>query len=216
MQGIRQLDTPMPSPAHTVAWPRALVRAHWPALLAAAVTVILGIPTLNYPYGPDQALFAYIGAHLRHGERLYVDVWDVKPPGIFWIYAAIGVIPGPSFRVLRTVDLLYVVASVIALYALATLYWGRVAGFVAGLLYGAVYVVATGYWHSAQPDSFMVLPLVLGALAYEVARRRSDQRLALASGLLFGVCLQLRPVAVLIPAVLAVFDLGWSPGRQSE
>jgi 4-amino-4-deoxy-L-arabinose transferase-like glycosyltransferase len=207
MQRVGEVATADRPAAGAFALPAALVRTHWPALLATAATIILGIPTLNYPYGPDQALFAYIGEHLLRGDGLYVDVWDVKPPGIFWIYAAIDLLPGAPFRVLRGVDLLYTVASVVAIYALATLYWDRLAGAVAGGLYGAVYIVATGYWHSAQPDSFMVLPLVLALLAYELARRRGNTTAALLSGLLFGFAIQLRPTVVLVAGVLMLLDL---------
>src|SRR5581483_666131 len=73
----------------------ALVSAHWPLLVAMAVVVVAGLPTLNFQYGPDQALFAYIGRHLLRGQALYVDVWDVKPPGIFWIYALAADLPSP-------------------------------------------------------------------------------------------------------------------------
>src|SRR6266540_2677685 len=86
---------------------RAVAVVHWPALLAVALTITLGLPTLNFVYGPDQALFAYFGERIAHGAGLYVDVWDVKPPGIFWIYAVITRLPGPEFHVLRAVDLLY-------------------------------------------------------------------------------------------------------------
>ena len=192
--------------AATPAW-RALVVTHWPAVLAVAATFVLGVPTLNYPYGPDQALFAYIGERIAHGAGLYVDVWDVKPPGIFWIYALITQIPGPEFRVLRAADLLYTGLTVVAIYALADAFWGRLAGGVAAALYGAVYVTATGYWHSAQPDSFMVLPLMLALLAHNRARGGGTAGWAVLSGALFGFSVQLRPVAVLVPAVLVVLDL---------
>jgi len=78
---------------------------------------------------------------------------------------------------------------------------------VTGGLWGAVYVVATGYWHSAQPDSFAVLPLILALLAYEQARRRSRRGTAFVAGLLLGFCAQLRPVILLLPAVLVLWDL---------
>lgn len=206
MERVGQLGAQQRTRDRAASLPGLLVR-HWPALLAAAVTLIAGIPTLNYPYGPDQALFAYIGDHLTRGSALYVDAWDVKPPGIFWIYALIDLVPGPAFRVLRAVDLLYTASTVLAIYALGLLYWDRLAGAVAGGLYGVVYVVATGYWHSAQPDSFMVLPLVLALYAYECARRGDSGRLALLGGLLFGFSAQLRPVVLLIPALLALLDL---------
>lgn len=146
----------------------AIATDHWPALLAIGLTLALGLPTLNYPYGPDQALFAYIGDHIAHGSRLYVDVWDVKPPGIFWLYALITRLPGPPFRMLRLFDLAYTAATVAALYALGRAYWDRLAGGVAAALYGAVYVSATGYWHSAQPDSFLVLPLALALWCWQI------------------------------------------------
>jgi hypothetical protein len=190
-------------------WRLAAV-THWPALLAAAVTVVLAMPTLNYVYGPDQALFAYFGNRLAHGAGLYVDVWDVKPPGIFWIYALITRIPGPEFQVLRAADLVYTAAAVIAIYAVGTAYWGRLAGGVAAALYGAVYVTATGYWHSAQPDSFMVLPLMLALLSYERGRIRGGRVWPFASGIFFGLCTQLRPVVVLVAAMLAALDLAES------
>ena len=216
MQGVTELQAAPRPRAAALDRPRALLRAHWPALLAAGLTVVFGIPTLNYPYGPDQALFAHIGDRLRHGAGLYVDVWDVKPPGVFLVYALIGLLPGPDFRVLRAVDLLYSATAVLAIYALGTTYWNRLAGAVAGGLWGVTYVVATGYWHSAQPDSFMVLPLILALLAYELARRQQDRRLAFLAGVLFGVCAQLRPVILLLPGVLVLWDVVQVQGPRSK
>lgn len=206
MERAGQLESRQRTQDRAISLP-ALLQHHWPAILAVGVTLLAGIPTLNYPFGPDQALFAYIGERIAHGAGLYTDQWDVKPPGIFWIYGVIELIPGPQFRVLRLADLLYTGVTVAVLYALGLLYWDRLAGAVAGALFGVVYVVATGYWHSAQPDSFMVLPMTLGLLSYELARRNNAPPLALCSGLLFGFSAQLRPMVLLIPALLAVLDL---------
>ena len=35
----------------------------------------------------DAWLFAYYGKQLTHGRVLYEQLWDNKPPGIFWINA---------------------------------------------------------------------------------------------------------------------------------
>ncbi len=37
--------------------------------------------------GRDAGAFAYIGNQIRHGQILYLDMWDSKPPGIFFINA---------------------------------------------------------------------------------------------------------------------------------
>lgn len=214
MQSVTPLSPPRPRTRPRLVVRPGRLREHWPALVAAAVTVALGLPMLNWPYGPDQALFAYFGEKLAHGAGLYVDVWDVKPPGIFWIYTFVSVLPGPEFKVLRAFDLAYTALTVVALYALGRAYWGRLAGAIGGALYGMVYVTATGYWNSAQPDSFMVLPLAGALLAAEEARRRDSGRLTLLSGALFGLCVQLRPVALLVPAALILVHLADERGRR--
>lgn len=207
MQGVE------PASSVAVARPKVVVRPiealawHWPVLIAIGMTFVLGVPTLLYPYGPDQALFAYMGEHIRHGARLYVDVWDVKPPGIFWLYALITALPGPEFKVLRAFDLLWTGATVAAVYALGTVYWSRIAGTVAAALYGATYITATGYWHTAQPDSFMILPMILALLAFEAGRRSGSGWSVAASGVLFGLCVQFRPMIVFVPGALVLVDL---------
>jgi hypothetical protein len=186
---------------------------HWPLLIALAVVAMAGLPTLNFAYGPDQALFAYIGNGLAHGKTLYVDLWDVKPPGVFWVYALATRMPF-GFHGVRAFDLLYTLVTVVTAYALAARWWGRSTGAVAGLLYGVVYVTSSGYWESAQADSFMVLPVILGVLAWEERGRVRGRRGALLAGLAFGVAFQFRPVIALLPLGLAVWDLWSAWGRR--
>lgn len=197
------------TPPHRAALPfwRTLALTHWPAAVAVALTFALGVPTLIYPFGPDQALFAYMGDQIASGRALYVDVWDVKPPGIFWLYALFTRPAGTDPNVLRAADLLWTGATVAAIYGVGTTYWNRLAGASAAGLYGAVYVTATGYWHTAQPDSFAVLPFMLALLAWELAGRWGRPGLALLAGAGFGFCVQLRPVAVLFPLALVALDL---------
>lgn len=35
----------------------------------------------------DDQMFGYFGWRIAHGGRVYLDVWDNKPPGIYWINA---------------------------------------------------------------------------------------------------------------------------------
>lgn len=39
------------------------------------------------PMGTDSGAFAYIGRRILEGDILYVDVFDHKPPGVYWINA---------------------------------------------------------------------------------------------------------------------------------
>ena len=68
------------------------------AWAAIAVTLIAGLGALKLltPLDGDQALFLYFAQAIDNGERLYVDVWDMKQPGVFWFYWLGGRIFGSS------------------------------------------------------------------------------------------------------------------------
>ncbi len=50
-------------------------------LLLALVGALLlvRLPSLVQPMGPDQGLYAYVGERIRHGELADRDAWDQKP-----------------------------------------------------------------------------------------------------------------------------------------
>ena len=58
-------------------------RAHRLDLAGALAALVLGLPSLAYRYGPDQAMFHYVAREWLEGRLPYRDVFDVKPPGIF-------------------------------------------------------------------------------------------------------------------------------------
>jgi hypothetical protein len=42
----------------------------------------------DVPLQTDTGMWSYIGWRLLDGERLYVDLWETKPPGIYYVFAA--------------------------------------------------------------------------------------------------------------------------------
>ena len=200
---------------------RSLLRVSafaWPYAVVALAVTALYLPMLEFPFGSDQAIFAEIGRTMWRGGVPYVDAWDQKPPAIYAIYA-LG-IRGPLglMRNLRVFDLAWLLATCLVLVELGRRWWSLPAGAIAGVLYGAVYATTTGYWYSAQPDSFMALPLALALLFYDLAARQAargpDRRefeprhlwLLLAGGAL-GVAFQLRFIVVLIIPFLPMVEL---------
>ena len=77
----------------------------------------------------DVATYALIGHELSHGERLYADIWDMKPPGIFASFALAEWITRGSHE--WSAYLVSVVASIvttIAIYFAGKALSGRAAG----------------------------------------------------------------------------------------
>src|ERR1700724_2343161 len=63
--------------------PSKLSRNDWIYLGLSALAVVFSV--LKMPVFPvnDPALFEYFGREMLHGQRLYADLLDVKPPSIF-------------------------------------------------------------------------------------------------------------------------------------
>src|SRR5262245_10675214 len=80
-------------------------------VLLGLLAAWLLLPSLFYPFGRDQGVFAYAGSVILRGGWPYRDVWDVKPPGIYYTYAAMLACTGSSMAGVRACDLLAVVAT---------------------------------------------------------------------------------------------------------
>lgn len=184
-----------------------------PHALVAACVVLVGLPMLNFPLGPDQAIFATVGKVVWEGGFPYTDAWDQKPPSIYFIYAF--AIHGPLgvMKMVRVFDLLWLAATVAALVELGRRWWSLRAGVSAGLCYGLIYVTTSAYWHSAQPDGFIGLPLALALLLYDRARGRFGWLVC--AGVLLGFAFQLRFISALLIPFFPLVELAAVPrGRK--
>ena len=55
---------------------------------AALVVLFFGLPTLIIPLATDQVLYALGARTILDGGVLYSDLWEIKAPAVFLIYAA--------------------------------------------------------------------------------------------------------------------------------
>jgi len=85
-------------------------------LLGCTFACLQWLRWLEVP-GVDQSLFVAYGRWLGRGLVLYRDLWDSKPPGLFWAYAiaerVMGTGPAP-----RLLDAAAAVASAVLAYLL--------------------------------------------------------------------------------------------------
>jgi 4-amino-4-deoxy-L-arabinose transferase-like glycosyltransferase len=186
---------------------RARALDYWPLAPLLLGITLLALPTLWYPFGPDQAIFATIGRTINQGGFPYADAWDQKPPAIYFLYALALRLPGPMMARVRVFDLVWTLVTMVALYELARSMWNVRAATVAALLYGAVYYTTQGWWYLAQPDGFIALPLVLALLLYRAAAGRRAWAACLGAGVLAGVAFQLRFTVGLLLPLFALTDL---------
>ena len=135
------------------------------ALIGALL--IVRLPSLVQPMGADQGLYAYVGERIRHGELAYRDAWDQKPPGIHYVYAALGSLSARD-AVVPAADL--VSAALVA--ALVWMIGARLGGPLAGGISSVVFMLLSdpsltrlgGVRVRAQAETFIALA-VAGAVA---------------------------------------------------
>lgn len=161
---------------------------------ALSVVLVLAIPNLRYPLGRDQATYCLIGQGLLRGQQLYRDLWDIKPPGIYYLYAVIVKAFGPVMWSVGLVDILWLLAFSCFLFRFAERSLGAPAAAISTLVYAAWHCTAD-YVHAAQAECFLTL-CVLGAyllLAVESPWPRSRH---FAAGLTLGAAFWLKYNAV--------------------
>ena len=125
-------------------------------MAALAAVFLLSLPNLQYPIGRDQATYCVIAESLLKGKHLYRDLWDNKPPGIFYLYVPIVKLLGRATWLVGAADLICVLAVASATFYFCARYLGPQAGAVAAVLY-AYWHNRKGYINAAQPEVFLIL-----------------------------------------------------------
>lgn len=177
----------------------------------------LRIPSLVQPAGGDQGLYGYEAQRILHGDVLYRDVWDQKPPGIAVLYAGLQTF-WPHESIVPAADL---VAAAIVAWLLVVLGRGQFSssiGYAAAglfLLFGDPALQRlSGIYVRGQCEPFIALA-VTAALVLIASRDRRRWHLILA-GIALGAAFWLKynAAAYFLPLTVAVYI--WRPdsGRR--
>lgn len=104
------------------------------------IAVLIRLPTFGeWNYDVDVQYYALVGQRMLEGATLYVDIWDRKPPGLYLIYALIGLVSREAIAWQIAATL----AALVGGYGVA-----RIAGLVTGsagaLMAGVAYLTLLG------------------------------------------------------------------------
>ncbi len=166
------------------------------ALLALAVlfVVVRALPILSFPLGRDQGTYLTIGQGLLEGKQLYRDLWDNKPPGIFYLYAGIAKLFGRAMWSAAVVDILLLLLISYLLFRFTAPYLGRAGAAIAVMVHASMHGEMKYFW-IAQPETFQVACVLAGYLL--MTRRGRWSRVSwFAVGLLLGCACWLKYNAI--------------------
>jgi hypothetical protein len=182
--------------------PRRFSALGW-TITAIVIAVIL-LPAMFYPLGPDEGLFFVSGQKMLNGAIHYRDIIDIKPPLIYYLYAASIAMFGPTSLSIHILDVFLQMLTCLMILLLVRRVGGNdLWGSVAGISYAMLYF-ALNYGNVAQPESYaglLGLPMIWLALFH---RTRGGFFLI---GLLGGVLFLLKFSMLALLGVLAVAEV---------
>jgi hypothetical protein len=163
-------------------------------LVLAGALILLRVPSLTQPMGPDQGLYAYVGDRIVAHDLAYRDAWDQKPPGVHYVYAALRWISHNDVAV-PAADL---AAAVLVAGFVWLLAW-RLGGPAAGALAAVFFLLLSdpsmdrygGVRVRAQAETFIALA-VAAAVGIAAVGKRARRRRMLVAGLLVGAAFTLK------------------------
>src|SRR5438445_5428563 len=91
---------------------------NWIVLLVVLlVSLLWRLPSLfDPPWVNDEGTYFAVAQAMAHGYRLYADVWENKPPGVYLLYSAVYHPFGASLIAIRLIASLITVLIVVLTY----------------------------------------------------------------------------------------------------
>jgi 4-amino-4-deoxy-L-arabinose transferase-like glycosyltransferase len=177
-------------------------------IAAAVVALAVRVLSIAEPLGIDQSLWASAARGMSRHQLLYRDVWEQRPPGIYFTYLAAFHLLGWTPAAIAWLDVAAASATTLLLLAIGRKLSGWIAGAVAAALYATLTMPAWLYRHDgflerSVCETFIVVCVALAAWCAVSFRDRPSSVLAAGLGLCAGAAVVFKPNAGLyLPALL--------------
>ena len=171
-------------------------------LIALFAGIIFGSGALLYPFGRDQGIYAYAGKLLLEGKIDYRFVFDLKPPGVHFVFAFAQLLLGESMFGMRIFDIIWQSVTGFILFLTAYKFTlSKLAGVYSAVFYVFLYF-RMDYWHTLQADGFLNLPFALTVL-FLISRGKEKYIINIfISGILFGITILFKYTLILFLPLL--------------
>src|SRR5437867_2514211 len=195
-------------------------QSRWINVIIIALVVILRAPTLlPSMYTSDEGYYGTIANDILDGGKVYHTAVDTKPPGIYYIYAAVFRVAGRNnLLAVHLLAIFVVVATALVVRRISARLSNEWAGAWSGIGYAVfVHAYRPGDTLAANTEIFASLLLTLSILALLRGEKEARWSWMFLSGTLVGAATLIRqPSAVNVGVMLACLVYAWLiPGTQS-
>jgi 4-amino-4-deoxy-L-arabinose transferase-like glycosyltransferase len=193
-------------------------RAHTfaPAIPSVAIQSLwFRTTSASEPLDCDEAAYAYIGHRMLHGDVMYRDLTENKPPLGYWLYALAVAMGGYNELAIRLLPIPAVLLTIVLVWWIGS----RLAGPVAACVSAGIYVLLSTdpylFGNGSNMEHFMNL-FSVASLALMIYGWSSSRRWPLvAAGALLGAASLVKQIAIL-PAVVYAIALMLRAGADPD
>jgi len=157
------------------------IDTHWFRVLLVGSTLLVTLGTivqfLDSPFyvSNDSALFQHAGWSILNGAELYVDIWDLKPPLIYFVTVLLAALSFGNMAVLHVLSVIVAMATIVGGVTLVGVVTHRLTedGFASVVAGTTVFVLTTLYtfpYAGLRPKYFAFL-CTAGALLLAIDDR---------------------------------------------
>lgn len=184
-------------------------------LILCLLPILLFLPAMGAPFERDEGAYATIAQGVLDGKVPYRDLFDNKPPLIYGWYAVSFAVFGESVWAPRIVASVLLSLTTLAVFGQAKLVMPRGVAYTAA----AVFALSTGLpWVAlhANTEAYMLLPLVTSLVAFTLGVRSGRLWWFVACGVLGGLAVMTKQVAMWNLIALAVVAASWRPPESDS
>ena len=183
---------------------------HYLILLTLVVlTVYLRLHTAAEPLTMDTAVYGYISHAMLGGEKLYTELFDHKPPGVYLLFMFSEILFGYGVKAMAYTGVLFTLVSLLFLY----LFLKETAGRFAALIGAALWTLASNsvllQANENNVEVFLNTFTLVAIWAYVRSRSSTSPWYLVITGASFALASLLKTIAVfplIAVAIYAVFS----------
>jgi hypothetical protein len=175
----------------------------WLGLAVALMVLILfRLHAYTLPLETDECNYAYFGARLLAGDRLYADLWDHQPPGVFVLFAGVIALFGDEPVVFRHVAMVFSALSLVLMFELLRRWYGPLIAMAGGLLFALASSDPGTAGEGCNREIYMNT-FVLAAWLAALSGARATRRGVFGAGLMLGIGSTIKTILAIHWVVLA-------------
>jgi len=176
------------------------------ALLAIMSMVIVSerLHTRMEPVECDVATYAEIADGMRHGRPLYSEMFDIKPPALYYTFEIAETAWGNSREMITRLGIFVSILTLIGLYFAGSVApFGRAGGLLAALIWTIVGCDCLLQANMPNAEVFMNAALIWG-FGFCCRRRAAPRLYPVLAGLCFGLATLYKQVAIAPAAIICL------------